>query len=440
MRVINLKVENFQRLVAVDITPTGDIVTLVGKNAQGKSSVLDGLWALLEGAAHLPTQPVHTGAERALLRVALGANGVVKYIATRTISNKAAGGYTTQVKVENADGAVFPSPQKLLDDLIGELSFDPLEFTRMSDKAQFGEMAKLVPGIDFEAVSNLNRGDYEKRTDVNRRAREARAAAGIIAIPAEIPEKRDDKALVEQLGGATAREAEISEHGRRKAALDQRLAGVGKEIDSLEAERKAMAERLAVMEKRAGQLKLEAAGLVDEVAAFPAAPERIDTQAVADQLRDAQAHNRNVEDILERVKKRDSMVRLAESLEREAGELTNSIDARTAAQAKAVSEAKMPVPGIGFGDGVVLLNGVPFSQASSAEKIQTSVAIAAAMNPKLRVIHIRDGSLLDSDTLAWLTKYAQENDLQVWLEKVADDAKVGFVIEDGHVKDATAAA
>lgn len=433
MRVINLKVENFQRLVAVDITPKGDIVTLVGKNAQGKSSILDALWAALEGAAHLPAKPVHSGAERARIRIDLG-----KYIVTRTIATKADGGYTSSVKVENGDGAVFPSPQKLLDDLIGELSFDPLAFTRLSDKAQFSELAKFVEGVDFENVANLNRGDYDKRTDVNRRAREAKAAANIIAVPAEIPEKVDEQALVDELGGATAREAEIATHNRRAQALRNKLDGLEQAIRENADERVRLTARMQQLEADFTALEKGVADARAEVEAFPEAPLRIDTTVVADKLRDAQAHNRNVADILARVEKRNSMQRLAESLEREAAELTNSIDARTAALAKAVSEAKMPVPGIGFGDGVVLLNGVPFSQASSAEKIQTSVAIAAAMNPKLRVIHIRDGSLLDSDTLAWLAKYAQENDLQVWLEKVADDGKVGFVIEDGHAREAEA--
>lgn len=38
MRIINLEAENYKRLVAVDITPNGAIVDIVGRNAQGKSS------------------------------------------------------------------------------------------------------------------------------------------------------------------------------------------------------------------------------------------------------------------------------------------------------------------------------------------------------------------------------------------------------------------
>lgn len=438
MRVLQLHAENFKRLFVVDITPTGDVVTLTGKNMQGKSSVLDALWSALAGV--MPSEAIRQGAERALLRVDLG-----KYIVTRTISKKKDGGETTSVKVENADGAVFPSPQKLLDDLIGKLSFDPLHFARLSEtkpgrRQQFDMLAKFVEGVDFDAIANLNRGAYDKRTDVNKRAREAAAAASVIVVPEVIPERQDEAALVQQLSGATAREAEIAEHGRRRQAINDRLAAEERATTEAEAEVARLRARLDVLMREAGERALRIAAITDEIEAFPPPPERVDSAAVAAQLSAAQTHNRNVAEILARVEKKASMQRLAESLEAEAQALTDAIDARNAAKAKAISEAKMPVPGIGFGDGEILLNGVPFAQGSSAEQLRTSVAIAAALNPTLRVIHIKDGSLLDEDARAWLVQFAAERDFQVWCEVVGTDAKVGVLIEDGRVKASEVAA
>jgi hypothetical protein len=95
---------------------------------------------------------------------------------------------------------------------------------------------------------------------------------------------------------------------------------------------------------------------------------------------------------------------------------------------------KMPVQGLTFGEGEILLNGVPFAQASDAEQLQASVAIAAALNPKLRVIRIRDGSLLDDLAMQRLAQFATATDMQVWIERVDSSGKIGFVLEDGHVK------
>lgn len=108
----------------------------------------------------------------------------------------------------------------------------------------------------------------------------------------------------------------------------------------------------------------------------------------------------------------------------------------TGEKAKQLQAAKYPVEGLGVDDDGVTFNGIPFSQASSAEQLRVSAAMALALNPKLRVILIRDGSLLDSEQGAALCKFAEENNCQVWLEQVSTDKAVGIVIEDGHLSTA----
>jgi hypothetical protein len=61
--------------------------------------------------------------------------------------------------------------------------------------------------------------------------------------------------------------------------------------------------------------------------------------------------------------------------------------------------------------------------------------MALAMNPDLRVILIRDGSLLDAENLAVIEEMAAERDAQIWIERVSDDRSVGIVIEDGALVD-----
>ena len=56
------------------------------------------------------------------------------------------------------------------------------------------------------------------------------------------------------------------------------------------------------------------------------------------------------------------------------------------------------------------------------------------MNPRLRVIRVRDGSLLDEESKASLTQYAEENDLHVWIETVSSGREAAVVIEDGMVR------
>ena len=102
-----------------------------------------------------------------------------------------------------------------------------------------------------------------------------------------------------------------------------------------------------------------------------------------------------------------------------------------------VARAIFPVPGLAFGHDGLLLEGVPFEQASQAEQIRVSVAMGAALHPQLRVLLVRDGSLLDERSLALLGELAAERDLQVWLERVgeaggAESTGDTLCIEDGE--------
>ncbi|MBQ7805324.1 AAA family ATPase [Rhodococcus sp. (in: high G+C Gram-positive bacteria)] len=132
MRVVKLEAENFKRLSAVEITPDPDAstVTIAGRNAQGKSSVIDALWSALAGSAAAKgtstSRPIRDGESSARVTVDLG-----DIVVTRTWT-----GDKTALKVESKDGARYTSPQRMLDEMIGRLSFDPLAFASLSAKAQ----------------------------------------------------------------------------------------------------------------------------------------------------------------------------------------------------------------------------------------------------------------------------------------------------------------
>jgi hypothetical protein len=102
---------------------------------------------------------------------------------------------------------------------------------------------------------------------------------------------------------------------------------------------------------------------------------------------------------------------------------------------EALALAKYPIEGLGFDTGKreVIYNNLPFDQASHAEQMKTSMAIGMAINPKLRVMRIKDGSLLDEDSLAIIAEMAKNEDFQVWIEEVSKTGKVGIYMSDGEV-------
>jgi len=57
-----------------------------------------------------------------------------------------------------------------------------------------------------------------------------------------------------------------------------------------------------------------------------------------------------------------------------------------------------------------------------------------ALNPKLRVLFIRNASLIDSTNYGILESIAKDKDYQMWCEYMDETGDVGIFLEDGEVK------
>lgn len=99
-----------------------------------------------------------------------------------------------------------------------------------------------------------------------------------------------------------------------------------------------------------------------------------------------------------------------------------------------LARATMPIDGLAIADKTVTFNGIPLAQASGAERLRVSTAIAAALNPKLRVIRIRNGNDLDEDGVKLIAEFAAQHGLQVWIERIVPGTHTAVILEDGHVK------
>lgn len=404
MKIISLRAENVKRLRAVEITPDGNTVVIAGRNGQGKSSVLDAIWMALAGAAGSKetTRPIRDGEEKASVELDLG-----DLVVTRRWT--AAG---TTLEVAAHDGARYPSPQTLLDGLIGKLTFDPLAFAQMDPKGQRAALLEVLDlSIDPDELARKRQTAYDQRTEVNRDGK--RLVAQLEGLPAVPDDTPDDEvsaaAIAEELQNAerTVREREILENARTSA-----LARAAELVEQLE------------------QTKAE----VDEIAAKIAQqPEPIDPAPIRARLAEVDAVNANVRAKRERVRLTDDV----EQLRERARELTATMEQIDTERDAAIAAAQMPLEGLSFDETGVLYQGVPFAQASSAEQLRVSIAVAMALNPKIRVIRIVDGSLLDSENLQLIEQMAGEHDFQVWIERVDESGKVGVVIEDGQVKTAS---
>lgn len=410
LTIVRLTAENVKRLRAVTITPDGNLVVLSGRNAQGKSSVLDAIEYALGGKPKV-AEPVRRGEDSAQIVCDLG-----DIIVRRRFI---VGGNTT-LEVTSREGLRYPSPQKILDDLVGRLSFDPLAFARMEPKAQRETLHQLL-GLDFAEDERRAELVYNERTIANRELKAAQARLQALPKHADAPDAPLSAAdVAAEMHSAQATNNENAAKRRRietvKAKRDAARDRCAKLRDELEI---ATATMIATTSELESEM-LAAAALVDiDVAPLTAklgAIDQTNAKVRANQQHDevaaqlAAAHDRSVK-------------------------CTEELECIESAKAKAIAAAQMPVPGLGFGDGGVTLNGIPLEQGSGAEQLRVSVAIGLAMNPRLRVLLIRDAAILDTESLRLVGEMAHAAGAQVWCETVTDgEAGTGIVIEDGMVK------
>lgn len=427
-RIVRLQAEGFKRLVAVDITPDPHLNRIGGNNEEGKSSLLDSIFAAIGGAEALPVKPVRTGEEYAIVRVDMG-----ELKATRFFDKDG----TTSLKLENADGANYGAAQTKLDELVGAITFDPLAFANMSPKDQAAELRRLVKlDVDLDDLAAKDKADFAARRDINRDALAVKARVEAIVLPTEIPETAPDKdALVEALTNAADTNNAITVEERRRSDEADDITALA-DSSSRNLDRAAELRRQADEAEQEGKNQAALATARREALdALPPLAERVDTSALRVQIQEA-------ETALALIARRDERKRLAgefAALKARSDALSAAMAARKDAREKALASAQMPIEGLGLDtvgdDFVVTFNGEPFSQSSGAQRIKVSTALAIAANPKLRVCVIKDGSLLDSKNLATLAEMAREHDFQIWLETVGEEG-AGIIMEAGAVKGA----
>lgn len=427
MKILKLTAENIKRLSVVEITPHGSpVMVIAGENEAGKSSVLDAIAMALGGKDLIPSQPIRKGQSRASIRVDLG-----DYVVTRTFT--ATG---SALAVTNRDGVKFPSPQALLDGLVGKLSFDPLAFTEQEEKVQAATLRRLAH-IDTTDIEDQHRRAFDDRTLINRDVKQIEGALAKA-------EQHEDVGLQLESADVIVEALKASEAAARRALTLQgereRAEHAHNTARRLRSEREAEVERareaLAMAETALMEAEADADGKADAAivaknAAMAAAKDLPDREALAAKLSTVEATNAKVRVNQARKALSDDLAKK----KREADALTTRINSLESEKADRLANATFPVNGLGLDDlGAVTWNGLPFAQASTAVRIRASVAIGLALNPELKVLLVRNGNDLGSKNLKLLAELAAAAGAQVWVERIAGgDGQSTVVIENGAV-------
>lgn len=407
MKIIELKSSNIKRLKAIElhIDENQNLIMITGKNGQGKSSVLDSIWYALGGKRAAQDKPIRDGQEKGEVELTIKSEKGT-YLVKRTFTDK--GSY---LSVTNSDGAKYGNPQEFLDFIVGNLSFDPLEFSRMDAKKQVAELVKVV-GLDFSDLDEKKKQLTEERLLVGREEK-------------SLPKYNDG--VIAEAEALNINEVSISDLSAKLEMENARRTAYESAQEKISVNESIIRDR----EGQIAQLQEEIKTRKDEIAKAKGV---LDTTEDLDALRAslAEADEKN-----KQIRKAKEILESAEKVKAKKDEyaaLTTKLEAIEEEKKKKLSAAKMPIDGLSWDEDKVLYNNIPYDQISSAEQLKVSMAIAMAANPKLRMLQIRDGSLLDKDNLKVIEEMTKGQDFQAWVERVDESGKVGIVISDGEIK------
>jgi predicted ATP-dependent endonuclease of OLD family len=418
-KLTQLVVENYKCLRAINLSLGENITEISGPNGAGKSSTLDAIATLIIGKTAEPEKIIRTGEKKCRIKARIGDLWVERqYEITKY------GEMTRRLRLTTAEGT-FASTEAVLRDLIGQHMLDPGLFIALKPREKFEALKVFVPDVDFAAIEKAHKRDFDRRTDVNRTAEAALRAAESIVVDPKLPIaiEHDEMDLVRQMQDAAATNQVIQR--KQELVKYEKDALARKKIKLIEAQ-----EELEEIQRKIRNLSDEVLEQEQAINNLPPIEPLIDIDQLAKEITEIRKISENVR----RYEEQQKHLRLGKKLETEADELTKSIEDRKEAKRKAIAAANLPLPGLSFGDDEILLNGEPFEQASTAEKMTVGVALVCFRNPELRLVWIRDASLLDDKSRAHVKALSEMFDCQILLETVKPGSSDAIVLEDGMVK------
>ena len=423
LSVLLLEEENVMRIKAAEVRPASSGLTIItGKNGEGKSSLLTGLQAALSGAKALPEIPLREGATQGKIGVILAEDGEVAW----TIQCKLTTENKFALTLLDGNGREQSKPRAILDELIGGgLVFDPLAFMRQPPSKQRDQLMQALPGLaaELDSIATERQRLFRLGQDERAAVKTLKGAFDALTFPGKDAQAAELLSSADVLTELEAAQGVISSSNalsvQVESALDLIARLTNQQVD-LQRELEETTKRLADERSKCEALETQAA-----TAALHA--DQVDMPGLKLKLAGVEEHNNKVRTAAawSNAKKsyQDAGFKL-DATEFAIGKLDKQKEELLAA-------TPLPVDGLSFTDDGLIYNGFPLAQASSAQQLRVATGITMGLNPRLRLIIIRDGSLLDDDSVALLEQLTIEQGFQVFMECVGTDGSKGILIEDG---------
>lgn len=409
---------------------------IVGENNNGKTTVLQAIQFAFTGSSD--SELVRNGADSAEVCLEFGSDVEIK----RTINRE--GRQNLKVKI----GDMSPQrPQTYLNSLIGVGTFNPQDVLDPKKRTEYFLKAidiKVDPKLIEEVAGGIKIPDfdythhglkvidqvasyfYHQRSVVNKEVKtlesQFNAYSSRLNKPEEPKIKCDDKEIEEtleeykrELNGLKDKESawveRVNKLNETKQLLKDRQHDLDKilvEVDRLKNDIKETEDTILQMSDTIGakpDIAEEAKDINDSI-------EKLNKELFSRNKMKLYNEQKSVVDGLKvnLDRKHQEANKLDSAYKKIKGSITTSL----------MINAKLPVDGLTYEDGVFKLDGVDISQLSSSKALILALRVVKKLNKKSNLICIDGAELLDNQTYNELNKEMQSDDFNYFLAKVGE--------------------
>lgn len=408
IKIESLELENVKRVHHVRLEPKADGLTVIGgKNAQGKTSILDAIaWGL--GGDKFKPEGANNDEAKTPAKICIElSNGLV-------VERKGTKGalYVTDPTGKRAG-------QTLLDALIEKLALNLPKFLEMNDKEKANQLLKII-GVEEEltALEKEEERLYNERLLQGRIAEQKKGAfEDLGAYIEDVPEEPISAAeMVKQQQEILVRNGQRMQWKRDHDQLMDDIMRVERIIEDNKKRLHDLQEKLKVVEKSPKELEMES------------------TAEIEASLQNIEEINRSVE-----FNKRKKAAEADMQETAAAYDALNEKVEEVRRQKKALLEgADLPLPELSIENGALTYKGHVWKDMSSSEQLRVATAIVRKLKPDCGFILMDKLEQFDIDSLNEFGTWLEQQGLQVIATRVSTGNECQIIIEDGYAVGDTA--
>lgn len=408
MKIKELKISDLRNIEIFE-GEFSDWNIIGGKNASGKSTVIDAIFFAIVGKTYTSSDPcrlVKHEKDKAIITLTLEGHDR-EIVITRQFTKATEGNDTGYDYMKVADSEGGKLTQKDLNALLSSFTIDPLYISRLKPKQQI-EVIKEIAGIDTSKVEEEAREIYDERTIENR---ELKRLEGVLSSFSGVKktEAVDISKLIQEKDEKEAENKQLQDDEAEVSTLRNQKTTIEEEIGRLQAELKTVEKELTMKSKDLeGRTHQDVTELTTQIS---------NAESINAEARKWEGKQKAFKEVQDQTEK--------------AGALDLKYKEKLAERETIIKSSNLPEY-IDFDkDEGVLVNGIPFSQLNTAQQIETSIKLASILTPELKVLHIKDGSLLDMDSLEEVKKVVEASGYQILIERVGEEAVDTIVMKEG---------